>query len=94
MNTNPVIRFWKIPTTFLLLLFLQPNVWANKVQTVATHGVPDKAMEYAQAMAHPEAPGLKAALIDELKSLSPSKHNTSLQLLFANTFQSPAMHAH
>ena len=33
-------------------------------------------MEYAQAMAHPEAPGLKAALIDELKSLSPSEHNT------------------
>ena len=33
-------------------------------------------MEYAQAMAHPGAPGLKAALLDELKSLSPPEHNT------------------
>ena len=49
---------------------------ANKVHTVATRGVTDKAMEYAQAMAHPEAPGLKAALVDELKSLSPNEHNT------------------
>ena len=46
---------------------------ANKV---GTRGVTDKAMEYAQAMAHPEAPGLKAALVDELKSLSPNEHNT------------------
>ena len=47
---------------------------ANKAHTVATRGVTDKAMEYAQAMAHPEAPGLKAALVDELKSLSPNEH--------------------
>ena len=49
---------------------------ANKVHTVATREVTDKAMEYAQMMAHPEVPGLKAALVDELKSLSPNKHNT------------------
>ena len=49
---------------------------ANKVHAVATRGVTDRAMEYAQAMAHPEAIGLKAALLDELKSLSPSEHNT------------------
>jgi hypothetical protein len=54
---------------------------ANKVHTVATRGVTDKAMTYMQAMAHPEAPGLKAALIDELKSLSPSEHNTWVQFL-------------
>ena len=30
MNTNPVIRFWKIPTTFLLLLFLRLNVVPTK----------------------------------------------------------------
>ena len=33
-------------------------------------------MAFVQAMTHPEAPGIKAALIDELKSLSPSEHNT------------------
>ena len=33
-------------------------------------------MEYAQAMTHPEAPGLKAALLDELKLLSHNEHNT------------------
>ena len=49
---------------------------ANKVHAVATRGVTDKAMTYMQAMAHPEAPGLKTALLDELKSLSPSEHNT------------------
>ena len=44
---------------------------ANKVHTIATRGVTDKAMEYAQTMAHPEAQGLKAALVDEL-----NEHNT------------------
>ena len=33
-------------------------------------------MAFGQALAHPEAQGLKAALIDELKSLLPSEHNT------------------
>ena len=47
---------------------------ANKVHTVATRGVSDKAMSFGQAMSHPEAQGLKAALFDELKSLSPSQH--------------------
>ena len=42
---------------------------ANKVHTVATRGVTDKALTYVQAMAHPEAPGLKTELLDELKSL-------------------------
>ncbi len=54
---------------------------ANKVHTVATPGVTDKAMTYIQAMAHPEAPGLKSALLDELKSLSPSEHNTWVEFL-------------
>ena len=49
---------------------------ANKVHTVATRGVSDKAMSFGQAMSHPEAQGLKAALFDELKSLSPSQQNT------------------
>ena len=46
---------------------------ANKVQAVATRGVTEKAMTFVQAMAHPEAPDLKTALLDELKSLSPSE---------------------
>ena len=54
---------------------------ANKVHAVATRGVTDKAMTYIQAMAHPEAPGLKTALLDELKSLSPSEHNTWVEFL-------------
>ena len=29
-NTNPVTRFWKMLTTFLLLLFLQPSVAPTK----------------------------------------------------------------
>ena len=49
---------------------------ANKVHAVATRGVTDKAMAFAQAMAHSEAPDLKAALLDELKSLSLSEHYT------------------
>ena len=32
-------------------------------------------------MAHSEAPGLKTALLDELKSLSPSEHNTWVEFL-------------
>ena len=47
---------------------------ANKVHTVATHRATDKAITYVQAMAHTEAPGVKTALLDELKSLSPSEH--------------------
>ncbi len=43
--------------------------------------VTDKAMTYMQAMAHPEASGLKTALLDELKSLSPSEHNTWVEFL-------------
>ena len=54
---------------------------ANKVHAVATRGVPDKAMTYVQAIAHPEAPGLKTALLDELKSLSPNEHNTWVEFL-------------
>ena len=38
-------------------------------------------MTYMQAMAHSEAPGLKTALLDELKSLSPSEHNTWVEFL-------------
>ena len=38
-------------------------------------------MTYMQAMAHSEAPGLKMALLDELKSLSPSEHNTFVEFL-------------
>ena len=30
MNTNPVTKFWQIPTTFLLLLFLQLSVAPTK----------------------------------------------------------------
>ena len=61
----------------------------NKVHAVATRGVTDKAMKYVQAMAHPEAPDLKAALLDELKSLSLSEHYTWEDFLGREKDQGP-----
>ena len=68
-------------TNYILLPVCTAQRRANKVHTVATRGVTDKAMAFAQANAHPGASGLKAALLDELKSLSPSEHNTWKEFL-------------
>ena len=64
-------------TTYVFTAFVPAaQCRANKVRAVSTRGVSDKAMSFGQVMAHTEAQGLKAAPIDELKSLSPSQHNT------------------